>query len=99
MFHYAWDIHTAKVFSADPTENLDSFRQIQRMGSVGNTPPAQEYAVGVPTRRTSYRAGVEYDCFFFLCVRPERSVKVTKTAPHLCIIWLLAGRSLLHSWF
>ena len=25
-----------------------------------------------------------YDCFFLLCVRPERSVEVTKTASHLC---------------
>lgn len=25
---------------------------------------------------------VEYDCFFLLCVRPERPTEVTKTAPH-----------------
>ena len=29
---------------------------------------------------------VEYDCFFLLCVRPERPTEVTKTAPHFLFI-------------
>lgn len=59
---------------------------LQSMGSVVNTPPVSLFmwSVGFFPLRTPYWAGVGYDCFFLLCVCPERSVEVTKTASHLC---------------
>lgn len=67
---------------------LSEIRTISYKARVGNehSPPDLVYAVdGLHPICTPYQAGVEYDCFFLLYVRPERPTEVTKTAPHFCV--------------
>ena len=79
-------LHIAKVFFTNPTENLDNFHT--KHGSVAYISPVSMIMWTGGPLATMYfiSSGCGVRSFLSCCVRAERSVEVTKTAPHICCL-------------